>query len=1339
MIRYPKWWMRCLKRFERSLEGKQRLGQPKSPGLYSGTKGTPAQIGLEDKNEFEGEMVQGNFEETWGRVPLTLKETLLSFSGVLVVTPDFPYLVKTFRIPLDLSSPFPEVLRLPMDRLLFSVPLGLNKVVSFEVVCRDMNIVPTVALFRVFQCLCKQGDWFSYSKRQNMEDICMDDGPSSLKKWKSKKVFFLIDRRLFVDHLHWRHYHSFVYDDLPTDGYDRNDVEWLRVHLIRLREIREEVLVRSEMNIYDFMTLPSWGDAKIVEKPHHLFEPLLERVSSHTAAHVAEDALIPLPTLEELSQPSKKRRLKKRASEAGSSAPELGQAEGMNEADITDFCTELKDSMERDECTSIRATSVPTPRLGKRLGPPPSMAVVSVFGPAHVGTSAHASTSGRSLAFGGSVAGGFAEKSRAEDVWRQMDPLDALAHSVLSRDTEYDEIPKDDFGTTTRGEEIELTLFPFALGPYHMSYPYEGVSSHLYTKEEWDGSHAPESNILCKDIFKDLDVCRKALDRTINPVELRRTESLLLLELSNRVNVLSALLVSHGTELNYRYTDLVASRVRLQQKVDRKTGYVKVLRSEVTSLDDKHEKVQRVASVGLTKELSRTDANLSEQVLTVRDLPNELALERLLSSDEFHAALAHVVSIGINYGVERGLRMGRTNADFEAAAKKVSNFHIGAEADCNKAFVAFPTTPFPFLDKVAAAAGGALSKVTQILPDKLVCSATLAPIAPPIFNEASDQVMRSGVTTRIPEKLLGDEGLCSRGTKLNSIFITVEKFLEEFLQQKRYAKDPIEIHGIKRRQNEGLQDFMDRFKSESSHIKGVPLVLRISAFMHGHSHPELAKKLNEKIPKWMKCSKGSEPSIGEKWPLDQQKWSILLKDTKFTFVRHGQEDLKEPKTGAPKGSTKEYGGVYSLSQKRFFHPAYQDSEINPRHGKLEEANRRSRGLGKIGSSSEGHLPKQPAEWEPGKERCEGQKHDKDGRKPQETFLRRKVRHDEQTHLPSKPPESINGRTVILEGIIEGNQIQRILVDGGSSSEIMYEHCFKNLDVNIRSKLRRCKATMTVFLGETYHPLGVIDLQVTMGREGRSKTVLMEFAIVKCRSPYNIIIGRTRMRSLGAVGSTIHSMIKFPTNQGVVTMETSREALRECKHLEMVLCQGHVSLSGGRRRASIFNGISVQMFPQLPKEYSQIRMAEEDEEKTGFHMEEGVYYFTHMPKELKNFAATLQRMMEKHPLREARTRMEIAKGYGWTNEAEEAFRRIKRKSGKLPTLAIPKEGEDLMLCKEALEEGSGIRICLVSLEEKMYSYVIRLKFKASNYAIDCEALLAGLAASANQGNKTCMSL
>nr|GEY31171.1 reverse transcriptase domain-containing protein [Tanacetum cinerariifolium] len=535
---------------------------------------------------------------------------------------------------------------------------------------------------------------------KNMEDICMDDCPSCLKKWKSK--FFLINSRAIPEHLTWRHSHSCVSDDLPVDGYDRNDVERLRVHLICLSEIREE------------------GDAKIVEEPHHLSEPLLEHVPSYTTAPTAVDALISLPTLDDVvvaqpdprlarkskgplqvrarsalvtisepSQLSKNKRLKKRASEAGSSAPELRQAEGLNEADIIGFCMELEDSMERDEGTSIRVASVLTPRLGKRLGLSSSMAVVSVFGPAHVWTSAPASTSGHSLDLGGSSTGGFVGKSRAEDMRRQMDPLDAWP-VVLCLVTQ----------NMTRYRRMTLALLIVAL------------------------------------------------DWTLTPDELRRTESLLLLELSNRVNVLSALLVSYGYELNSRYTDLVSSKVRLQDNFDRKKGVVKLLHSD---LDNKLEKVQRAASVGITEELARTDAKLSEQALTVRDLHNELAskrsrsqgykdvvdelktevtqfigssmeglVRRLLSSDKFYAAFAHVSSLGINYGVERGLRMGRSNADFEAAARKVSNFHIGVEADFNKALVAFPTTLFPFLGKVASAAGGALFEVTQILSDKLV-------------------------------------------------------------------------------------------------------------------------------------------------------------------------------------------------------------------------------------------------------------------------------------------------------------------------------------------------------------------------------------------------------------------------------------------------------------------------------------------------------------------------------------------------------------------------------------------------------------------------------------------
>ncbi|GJY31354.1 reverse transcriptase domain-containing protein [Tanacetum coccineum] len=59
---------------------------------------------------------------------------------------------------------------------------------------------------------------------------------------------------------------------------------------------------------------------------------------------------------------------------------------------------------------------------------------------------------------------------------------------------------------------------------------------------------------------------------------------------------------------------------------------------------------------------------------------------------------------------------------------------------------------------------------------------------------------------------------------------------------------------------------------------------------------------------------------------------------------------------------------------------------------------------------------------------------------------------------------------------------------------------------------------------------------------------------------------------------------------------------------------------------------------------------------------------------------------------------------------------------------------LYLGKEAIEEGSGVGIILVSPDEKMHSYAIHLKFNASGLAMDCEALLAGLVASVSKSMK-----
>ncbi|GJZ92518.1 hypothetical protein Tco_0664583 [Tanacetum coccineum] len=122
---------------------------------------------------------------------------------------------------------------------------------------------------------------------------------------------------------------------------------------------------------------------------------------------------------------------------------------------------------------------------------------------------------------------------------------------------------------------------------------------------------------------------------------------------------------------------------------------------------------------------------------------------------------------------------------------------------------------------------------------------------------------------------------------------------------------------------------------------------------------------------------------------------------------------------------------------------------------------------------------------------------------------------EEIAFPTIPRNSLVDAPIILEVTIEGFRVRRIYMDGGSSSKIMYEHYFKSFDVGTKSKLRKSNAHLVGFSGEIYHPLGLIDLKVTMGEPGKNKTMLLEFAIVKCHSPYNVILGRTRMRSLSA--------------------------------------------------------------------------------------------------------------------------------------------------------------------------------------------------------------------------------
>ncbi|GKE44348.1 hypothetical protein Tco_1471632 [Tanacetum coccineum] len=81
-------------------------------------------------------------------------------------------------------------------------------------------------------------------------------------------------------------------------------------------------------------------------------------------------------------------------------------------------------------------------------------------------------------------------------------------------------------------------------------------------------------------------------------------------------------------------------------------------------------------------------------------------------------------------------------------------------------------------------------------------------------------------------------------------------------------------------------------------------------------------------------------------------------------------------------------------------------------------------------------------------------------------------------------------------------------------------------------------SLTGFSGETIWSLGQLRLLVTIRDADHDTKAWMNFMIVRSLSPYNGIIGRPRIRDIQAVPSTAHGMLKFPVDEGIVTLHSN---------------------------------------------------------------------------------------------------------------------------------------------------------------------------------------------------------
>ena len=96
------------------------------------------------------------------------------------------HVMSGLRFPLN--NFITEVLNYYQIHLIQLVPNGFRKIISFILICRSLDIVPSLKLFRHFYKDSPSGDWISFSKRPNSVELCTGL-PTSIKRWKPEFFF----------------------------------------------------------------------------------------------------------------------------------------------------------------------------------------------------------------------------------------------------------------------------------------------------------------------------------------------------------------------------------------------------------------------------------------------------------------------------------------------------------------------------------------------------------------------------------------------------------------------------------------------------------------------------------------------------------------------------------------------------------------------------------------------------------------------------------------------------------------------------------------------------------------------------------------------------------------------------------------------------------------------------------------------------------------------------------------------------------------------------------------------------------------------------------------------